>query len=89
MNNHEDIKQLISAYIDGEVSSDEARMIEEHIKECSDCAQYLKEISALSSILPSWADEDLSLDSEVNIKKKLREKREVQKMKPMSLFRCG
>ena len=38
----ETVKDLIPLYIDGDCSESTSRLIKEHIKKCSDCAEYLK-----------------------------------------------
>ncbi len=39
---HEKIEDLLSAYIDGELSIEEATLVEKHLRECSACTQDLE-----------------------------------------------
>ncbi len=39
---HERVKELLSAYIDGELSMEEAALVEKHLRECSACTQDLE-----------------------------------------------
>jgi hypothetical protein len=39
---HERAEELLSAYIDGELSIEEATMVEKHLRECSACTQNLE-----------------------------------------------
>lgn len=39
---HERVEELLSAYIDGELSVEEATLVEKHLRECSACAQDLE-----------------------------------------------
>ncbi len=72
MNEHENIKQLISQKYDGEhISQEEQKLVELHIKECADCRAYIKDCQKLSQTLKVWADEDLSPDLAQKIQKAL------------------
>ncbi len=42
---------LISAYIDGEVSSEEKKILEQHIKECKECNIKMKELQEMSGLI--------------------------------------
>jgi predicted anti-sigma-YlaC factor YlaD len=48
---HEKLKQLVSAYLDGEVSEDERRMVEKHLEECAECRQACRETSELEEVM--------------------------------------
>lgn len=39
---HERVEELLSAYIDGELSIEEATLVEKHLRECSACTQDLE-----------------------------------------------
>ncbi len=39
---HERVEELLSAYMDGELSIEEATLVEKHLRECSPCAQDLE-----------------------------------------------
>ena len=42
-----DIREMISAYVDGEAVAEEARMVEEHIGQCGTCRRAEKRMRAL------------------------------------------
>ncbi len=82
MNKHENIRQFISLYFDGEASAQEKETVEAHIKECASCQKYYQDLSKLSSSLQSWNNETLSPDLEQKINQDfLKLKQEEQKMK--------
>jgi len=41
---HERVEELLSAYIDGELSIEEATLVEKHLRECSACTQDLESL---------------------------------------------
>lgn len=88
---HEDIRQLISLYFDGEASPEETQVVKVHINECEDCAQYFQDLFKLSNSLKSWNNESLSPDFEQKINQSfLKLKQEEQKMKNKTpLFKAG
>lgn len=49
--NHEDIKKLVSAYIDGEVNDQEKKQVEDHLARCAECQQQFKELISLEEVL--------------------------------------
>jgi len=49
----ENIKGLLSSYMDGMLNDEEKRMIEEHIRHCVSCSRELKELKYLNNILDS------------------------------------
>jgi len=65
---HFKIKRLLSAYIDGEISSREKEQVEAHLKKCRACSRHLEELRKLSGVMHKWKDEDMSLDLEQKIK---------------------
>lgn len=73
---HEEIKVLISAYIDGEVTPTEKNIIEEHLSTCASCQKDLKMYKAMSSSLSKWPDETLSPDEAMKVQKHLEQRRE-------------
>jgi predicted anti-sigma-YlaC factor YlaD len=48
---HEEIKKLISAYIDGEVSDREKKQVQDHLSRCAECRQEFRELTALEEVL--------------------------------------
>ena len=73
---HEDIKILISAYIDGEVTPSEKNIVEEHLSSCTFCQQDYKKYMAMSSSLSKWSDETLSPDETINVQRSFEQRRE-------------
>lgn len=69
--NHEDIKILISAYIDGEVTAAEKDIVEDHLTACAECQKEFAQFQKISSSLKRWPQERLSPDVEGNIKTRL------------------
>ena len=67
MTKHKEFEQLISCYIDGELSNPESTRVEAHLKTCADCRAYMQSIQTISTKLMSWPDEDLSPDLEQKI----------------------
>jgi len=78
MAEHENIRQLISVYFDGEASPEEQRQVKEHIQDCDACRKYFNELKKLSNSLQSWTEESLSPDLMHNINKKMQEGREMK-----------
>lgn len=74
MVDHEEIRQLISAALDGELTSSEREFVEEHIKTCPACLKYAHDLKKLSSALKTWGDESLSPDLEQKITQRLTSK---------------
>jgi anti-sigma factor RsiW len=54
--NCEKIKALLSAYVDGEVTEKEARLIREHIAVCADCKQEEQSLYRTSEMLKHWGN---------------------------------
>jgi anti-sigma factor RsiW len=52
MNRH--IKNLISAYMDGELSPRQQLQIDEHLESCAECRQAVEQEQSLSSLLAAW-----------------------------------
>jgi anti-sigma factor RsiW len=53
--NHDEIRELLHAYADGELDLVRAREIEQHLQSCDDCRQATEQIRALSEALTSDA----------------------------------
>ncbi len=64
---HEEYKQLISAYLDDELSSEEKDTVNNHLVDCPACQKYLKELQTLSSRIKDLKNEALSLDLEARL----------------------
>jgi len=71
MFNHTKMRQLISAFVDGELSSPEKQMVGKHIDECPSCKGYFKQLQQLKVSLKEWPSEDPSPDLEQKIKSQL------------------
>jgi len=48
---HEKIKELISSYHDGVLSTDQKNLVEEHIKECDSCRKELEEMERFEEVM--------------------------------------
>jgi len=48
---HKTLQQLLSAYVDGEVSNEESALVRDHLRHCDDCARTLQEIQRIRSDL--------------------------------------
>jgi len=73
---HDDIKILISAYADGEVTPSEKDIVEEHLAACAECQKDFKTYKAMSTSLSKWSNETLSPDEEINVQKSFEQRRE-------------
>jgi hypothetical protein len=73
---HEEIKILISAYMDAEATPAEKNIVEEHLRTCQSCQKDFKTYTAMSSSLSKWPDQSLSPDEEINIEKGFQQRRE-------------
>ena len=52
----EEVKAQLSAYIDNEVTAEEAALIREHISICPDCEQEEQLLRRTSELLENWRD---------------------------------
>lgn len=73
---HEEIKILISAYADGEVTPSEKNIVEEHLSTCAECQKDYKAYKGMSFSLSKWSNERLSPDEEINVQRKFEHRRE-------------
>lgn len=73
MNDHINIKELMSADFDGQATAREKEIIDAHLRECGQCREYSKELVKLSATLDQWRNEDLSPDLEQKIRRGLKE----------------
>lgn len=48
---HQEIKELISSYIDGEVNEKQKNIVENHLKECPECRKEFEEMSKLEEVM--------------------------------------
>ena len=48
---HEEIKKMISAYIDGELGGNDKKLLEDHLSGCEECRKELAELSKLEEVL--------------------------------------
>jgi len=73
---HEDIKILISAYNDGEVTLDEKTIVEQHLRTCTECQKDLNRYKAMSSSLSKWPNEALSPDETMKMQNRFQQRRD-------------
>lgn len=71
INNNEKIKELISSYIDGFVTPEEKKQVEDLIINSKEWQEYYKELTRLSTTLKRWPDEEVSADMANKIQKTL------------------
>lgn len=48
---HQKMKELISSYYDGELNREEKKMIEDHLKECSECRSEYEGMKKLEEVM--------------------------------------
>lgn len=72
--NCKNIKNMISEYVDSELSTNQNKKVEEHIKTCPDCKKYFNEIKDVKEFISSSAFYDLSFDKAKKLAKLVREK---------------
>jgi predicted anti-sigma-YlaC factor YlaD len=48
---HEKIKELISCYLDGELSEEDKKTIENHIRDCRDCQKELEDMARFEEVM--------------------------------------
>ena len=65
---------MISEYVDSELSINQNKKVEEHIKTCPDCKKYFNEIKGVKEFISSSAFYDLSFDKAKKLAKLVREK---------------
>lgn len=83
MADQEYLKQLISAYLDGETTPEENRLVEEHLAKDASLKKYFQDLQDLSSTLKSWNEEDPSPDLEQKMNRALQQA-PVKEGKPMN-----
>lgn len=72
MNNPADIKYLISCYLDGEVTLEEKRIVEDALRKDPALKKYLDDLKKVSASLSSWTDENLSPDLEQKLERHIQ-----------------
>ncbi len=72
MTDHIKIQELISAGYDGQASAEEKQVMEQHLKDCSECRKYAEGFPKISATLHAWPDENLSPDLEQKIQGRLQ-----------------
>ena len=72
--NFEELKPLISAYIDGETSLEETRLVEAALDSSEEARQYYTQLKQISSDLHTWQNENLSSDLELKIQREVLKK---------------
>ncbi|PIP16720.1 MAG: hypothetical protein COX46_00490 [bacterium (Candidatus Ratteibacteria) CG23_combo_of_CG06-09_8_20_14_all_48_7] len=77
-------KIMLSAYRDGELSEEERREIEKHLKACSVCTEELKEIQKLSSLIKEVPEIKTSPQFEDRLKERLNITPELVMLKQLS-----
>lgn len=48
---HQKIKELISSYHDNQLSEDQKRMIEDHVRQCEECRRELEEMGQFEEVM--------------------------------------
>ena len=72
--NCKNIKNMIPEYVDSELSINQNKKVEEHIKTCPDCKKYFNEIKGVKEFISSSTFYDLSFDKAKKLAKLVREK---------------
>lgn len=72
--NCEYIRNLISEYIDNELSINQKKEVEDHLAICSSCKKYFNEIMGVKELLSSATFFDLSFERSKKLSKLVREK---------------
>ncbi|HOV24964.1 MAG TPA: zf-HC2 domain-containing protein [Pseudobacteroides sp.] len=75
----EDIRELISEYIDGDMSGDLLSEFEEHISSCEDCRNELNDVKSIIAMLNDTPDEDLPLNFKDELHERLLEEKAKKK----------
>lgn len=57
--NHERLQQLLSAYVDGELTTEESTRVRDHLQHCSECMRLFQEIQLFRADLQSVAHFEL------------------------------
>jgi anti-sigma factor RsiW len=73
---HQTLQQLLSAYVDGEISNEESALIRDHLHRCEECARSLQEIQLIRSDLRSVKAIELRPTFAQQLLRTLRQQRE-------------
>jgi predicted anti-sigma-YlaC factor YlaD len=73
--NCKDLKELLSAYVDGELSRTQREFVEEHLAVCADCKATLESYRAVNQRITSLRETPTMPDRKNGIMSKIREKR--------------
>ncbi len=65
--NCEEMGNLLSAYLDGELPADEMKEVSAHLKACGRCQQDMRELMRVNSFLANYADEPLPASLEAKL----------------------
>ena len=77
-----EIKSLLSAYLDDEVSRDEKQAIKLHLEECKDCSELLLQLKETKSLLSEIAEEPIPREVAEKVKAGIREAERAKKTEP-------
>ena len=72
--NCEQIRQLISALVDQELNERERVTLDEHLAECSECAQYSEQIRELKRLTTEWEASQMPPEIERSILERAKQK---------------
>lgn len=79
MSSCENIQDMLAAYIDGYLSDEEKELVENHIKECAECRNELRELEETVNLFKDLKDEELAPPP--NFSKEIRRKLETSEDK--------
>lgn len=79
--NCNEVKELISEYIDKQLDSKMNAEFEEHIRTCEDCRKELNEMKSMLDLLKDLPSEELPKDFKINLHNRLLEEQAKQKKK--------
>jgi len=86
--NMDELKQLISIYVDGEATPEEEGIVLNALKDSAELRAYYQDLLSLSASLQEWPEENLSPDLEQTITKDIS-KQEASKMKKSTFIPVG
>ncbi len=87
MNDHNEWKQLVSAYFDDELSPEEKDTVNNHLVDCPACQTYLKELKTLSLSIKALKNETLSPDLEQRLNQTRTERPSMNKSKFLQVMK--
>lgn len=86
--NMNELKQLVSIYVDGEATPEQEDIILNALKDSEELRTYYQDLLAMSASLQEWPEENLSPDLEQTVRKYIS-KQEEKKMKKSTLIPVG